>query len=57
MSKADFVDRVNEGLKESAINTSVTGNTKSISGSAELKKAPNTVFDLTTVTVRNLNLI
>ena len=44
-SKADFVDRVNAGLKESAINTSVTGNVSS--GSAELRKAPNTVFDLT----------
>ena len=48
-SKADFVDRVNAGLKESAINTSVTGNASSDSASFVGANSAGVTTNLTTI--------
>jgi flagellin len=48
-SKADFVDRVNAGLKESAINTSVTGNASSDSAAFVGANSAGVTTNLTTI--------
>ena len=48
-SKADFAERINEGLLESAINTSVTGNSSSDSASFVGSNSAGVTTNLTTI--------